>query len=421
MTDDPYRKRRSWAMRITGKPQAAEELTVVSHCSSPPSTFSRTSTIDDAPPSRPSTPKRWSFSLTPSTSPKPYPQDPEQLERPPPSRGSSFSRRSFGSMMGLSSLSLTRTITREYSADKSNPDDDKDKEKESRGRSLLRGIRIKSASQAPDTKENDQPARTRSQSPFFFRRSRNSESSPAPQSVPLVQSDAELSDASTVNYRSTSFTDDLESETDAETDDEDKTDEICFDTVTERNTEQNAQVDPDMNGIPDVEEPDPLGEGVNVVVPQEPYFPSTLNPTESSSRGKRGAKRRKSLKHEPLPFHTSRPLFDRDRCTTTITQGDPGSKLGGRTGRRYMVASDLGEESRYALEWGIGTVLRDGDELLVVHIIENDSKGTLILTHNKPVLTCFTVDPPIPNGADRALKLRRQQEVCKSVDESRQF
>lgn len=416
-------------MRITGRAprrEQAEELTIVSPCSSLPSTLSRTSTIiDDAPPSRPSTPKRWSFSLTPSTSPKPYPQDPEQQSifdrQPPPSRGSSFSRRSFGSMMGLSSLSLTRTITREYSADKSNADDEKDKEKDSRGRSLLRGIRMRSSSQAPDTKDNDPPARARSQSPFFFRRSRNSESSPAPQSVPLAQSDVDLSDASTVNYRSTSFTDDLESETDAETEDEDKSDEICFDTVTERNTEQNAQVVPDMNGIPDVEEPDPLGEGVNVVVPHEPYFPSTLNPTEGTSRNKRGAKRRKSLKHEPLPLHTSRLLFERDRCTTTLTQGEPQGKLDGRNGRRYMVASDLGEESRYALEWGIGTVLRDGDELLVVHIMENESKGTLKLTRDTPMLTCFTVDPPIPNAADRAVKLRRQQEVRKLVHESRQF
>jgi hypothetical protein len=30
-----------------------------------------------------------------------------------------------------------------------------------------------------------------------------------------------------------------------------------------------------------------------------------------------------------------------------------------------MVLSDLSDESRYATEWGIGTVIRDGDELYV--------------------------------------------------------
>jgi hypothetical protein len=30
-----------------------------------------------------------------------------------------------------------------------------------------------------------------------------------------------------------------------------------------------------------------------------------------------------------------------------------------------MLLSDLSDESRYAMEWGIGTVLRDGDELYV--------------------------------------------------------
>ena len=408
MTD---RKRRSWAMKMLGRskdprggaksppslvsPKQSADLTLVSptYSSSPPSLAS---TNDDAPVSRPSTPKRWSLSLSPSFSPTPksYPQDVDQQSiperpsvqnRPSSSRGS-FSKMSFSSMMGgLSSLSLSRTTTKECSTDKSNGDDDK-KEKESRGRSLLRGIRTKSASQAPGDKDDASSrsrSRARSQSPFFFRRSRNSESSPIPQPVPLAHSDADLSDSSAVHPRSTSFADDPESETDVETEDEDKTDGLSFDTVTERNTEQNAQIISDVQGV-DVEEPDPLGEGVNVVVPHEPYFPSSLNPREGSARGKRGAKRRKSLKHEPLPLHTARPRFERDRCTTTITQGDPES---GRSGRRYMVASDLGEESRYALEWGIGTVLHDGDELLVVHIIENDSKGAPILTCSKTTLT----------------------------------
>jgi hypothetical protein len=59
-----------------------------------------------------------------------------------------------------------------------------------------------------------------------------------------------------------------------------------------------------------------------------------------------------------------------------MIQGDPEGKSLGRTKKKYIVASDLSEESRYAVEWGIGTVLRDGDEMLIVTIVENDSRGT---------------------------------------------
>jgi hypothetical protein len=132
---------------------------------------------------------------------------------------------------------------------------------------------------------------------------------------------------------------------------------------------------PDVAGVAhEIEDPDPVGEGVNVIVAPEPYFPSSLN--SSSSRGKKAPRRRKSVKtHEPLSFNTSRPIFQRDRCTITITQGNPQGTLGDRRKRRYVVASDLSEESRYAVEWGVGTVLRDGDEMFIVTVVENEAKG----------------------------------------------
>ncbi|KAJ8583883.1 adenine nucleotide alpha hydrolases-like protein [Rhizopogon salebrosus TDB-379] len=151
-----------------------------------------------------------------------------------------------------------------------------------------------------------------------------------------------------------------------------------------------GEMDPDDAGM----DPDPLGEGVNVVVPPEPYFPSTLNRSSFASiKGKRGgAKRKKSRHHETLPLQTSRPLFQRDRCTITVTQGNP--EAYNRRRRTYIVASDLSEESRYAVEWGIGTVIRDGDNLLIVTVVENEAK----------------VDPAIPNPVDRTTRLRSQQE-----------
>ncbi|EGN97985.1 hypothetical protein SERLA73DRAFT_182796 [Serpula lacrymans var. lacrymans S7.3] len=152
-----------------------------------------------------------------------------------------------------------------------------------------------------------------------------------------------------------------------------------------------GEMDPDGDGGM---EPDPLGEGVNVVVPPEPYFPSTLNRSSFGSlKGKRGGPKRKSSRHhETLPLATSRPIFQRDRCTIKVAQGDPDAS--NRRRRLYIVASDLSEESRYALEWGIGTGLRDGDEMLIVTVVENENK----------------IDPPIPNATDRATKLRSQQE-----------
>ena len=171
--------------------------------------------------------------------------------------------------------------------------------------------------------------------------------------------------------------------TDAETEDESSNEDDVFDPITERNTERNAIIPPvDGTAVAavEIEDPDPVGEGVNIVIAPEPYFPTSLNAL-ATPRGKRtpGPKRRKTMKahHDPLPFNTSRPIFQRDRCTINITQGEPEAKLGGRRKRRYVIASDLSEESRYAVEWGIGTVLRDGDEMLIVTVVENEAKGNI--------------------------------------------
>ncbi|SPC64425.1 uncharacterized protein UHOD_07271 [Ustilago sp. UG-2017b] len=76
-----------------------------------------------------------------------------------------------------------------------------------------------------------------------------------------------------------------------------------------------------------------------------------------------------------LSLATSRPKFERNRCTITISHGesDAAAKASKRP-KRYVVASDGSEESSYAVEWTIGTVLRDGDEMLVVSVMETDTK-----------------------------------------------
>lgn len=259
------------------------------------------------------------------------------------------------------------------------------KEDEGRGRTLFSSKRWRSASQSvgPDDADRRSRSRARSQSPFILKRWRTRDSSPPIGRVPLNQSDAELSETeSTVAPRSAyqdRFDDDEAMYDDDDASDDSLSDEDYFDPITERNTEQNAIIAPDPSeAVPEVEDPDPVGEGVNVIVPPEPYFPSSLNALGAKNR--RNPKRRKTLRsHEPLPLVTSRPAFQRDRCTITITQGDPEAKLKeeGRKKRRYVVASDLSEESRYAVEWGIGTVLRDGDEMLLVTIVENEARSKL--------------------------------------------
>lgn len=41
--------------------------------------------------------------------------------------------------------------------------------------------------------------------------------------------------------------------------------------------------------------------------------------------------------------------------------------------RKYLVATDLSEESTHALEWTIGTVLRDGDTLLAIYCVDEET------------------------------------------------
>ena len=44
--------------------------------------------------------------------------------------------------------------------------------------------------------------------------------------------------------------------------------------------------------------------------------------------------------------------------------------------RMYLVATDISPEAEHALEWTIGTVLRDGDTLFAVYAVDEESSGT---------------------------------------------
>lgn len=81
-----------------------------------------------------------------------------------------------------------------------------------------------------------------------------------------------------------------------------------------------------------------------------------------------------------MSFSISRLLNNSEshRTIQIITRGEH-SKLvqeaedEHRHPRKYLVASDLSDESTYALEWAIGTVLRDGDTLLAIYCVDEET------------------------------------------------
>jgi hypothetical protein len=243
-------------------------------------------------------------------------------------------------------------------------------------------------------------SKVRAPSPFFrARRSREKQRArdASPEVGALEKDAASESDGESIATRSfrpssSAWTDD-EDETEPEHDSEDDMDEldsdelelmdedggVKFDDETVHNTEANAYFH--QGGEPDVEpgeegpldsygedvEQDVLGEGPNVVVPPEPLFPTSyMSPV----------KKRETL-DSGLELTTSRPSYARDRCTINLTHGDPDASLEESNKRlnRYVVLSDLSEESKYAVEWAIGTVARDGDEVFLISVKEDESKG----------------------------------------------
>jgi nucleotide-binding universal stress UspA family protein len=66
------------------------------------------------------------------------------------------------------------------------------------------------------------------------------------------------------------------------------------------------------------------------------------------------------------------------RCVRTIYRGDfakmqQEAEDDHRRVRKYLVATDLSDEAAHALEWTIGTVLRDGDTLLAIYCIDEET------------------------------------------------
>ncbi|KAG0045557.1 hypothetical protein BGZ83_009251 [Gryganskiella cystojenkinii] len=65
-----------------------------------------------------------------------------------------------------------------------------------------------------------------------------------------------------------------------------------------------------------------------------------------------------------------------DHATATHPEDEFNQKASTRGRKNYMVATDLSGESWHATEWAISTILRNGDELNVVTIVEDDKADT---------------------------------------------
>lgn len=295
------------------------------------------------------------------------------------------------------------------------------------------GITSPVAASRPEKVQKSKPVggssipKARAPSPFFRARKHREKQrarDTSPEVGALEKDVASESDGESIAARSyrpsnSAWTDDENGETEPESDleSEDDMDEldsdelelidedggVKFDDETVHNTEANAvyyqggqtapapgegaeggeaEVEADEGPLDkygeDVEQ-DVLGEGPNVVVPPEPMFPSSYMVN---------VKKRKTL-DSGLELVTSRPSYARDRCTINLTHGDPDASLEESNKRlnRYVVLSDLSEESKYAVEWAIGTVARDGDEVFLISVKEDESKGKSITSTESMELT----------------------------------
>lgn len=97
------------------------------------------------------------------------------------------------------------------------------------------------------------------------------------------------------------------------------------------------------------------------------------SPGNSDSEELDDIRRAQSLSIRPSSIDSSVP----HRVIRTILRGDFARMQreageGIRRLRTYLVATDLSGEAAYALEWTIGTVLRDGDTLLAIYAVDEE-------------------------------------------------
>jgi hypothetical protein len=138
---------------------------------------------------------------------------------------------------------------------------------------------------------------------------------------------------------------------------------------------------PFMDQAPNITSPPPLPISFAPTDPRS-LSSSVIPLTQKSSiTSRNGSVRRRTStlgSRQDLKLTVSRPIYQKNRCTITIEHGDwlEVAKKAERT-RFYLVACDLSDESKYAIEWTIGTVLRQGDEVGHLSQVMHQQKITM--------------------------------------------
>ncbi len=114
--------------------------------------------------------------------------------------------------------------------------------------------------------------------------------------------------------------------------------------------------------------------GVRPITNYDQTASGRSTPATSDSEEMKDIRRAQRMSINMSPIDNSIP----HRVIKTIIRGEfsrmqQEAEEGSRRLRTYLVATDLSDEAAYALEWTIGTVLRDGDTLLAVYAVDEES------------------------------------------------
>ncbi|EDN90960.1 hypothetical protein SS1G_00360 [Sclerotinia sclerotiorum 1980 UF-70] len=124
----------------------------------------------------------------------------------------------------------------------------------------------------------------------------------------------------------------------------------------------------------------PAGHKANkpVVHPHTSFDPDGSgdpSPHDSDTEADRGDVKKAQSLSLTMSAIKSTPITS--RCVRTIHRGDfkkvqQEARDNQRRTRKYLVATDLSDEAAHALEWTIGTVLRDGDTMLAIYCVDEE-------------------------------------------------
>lgn len=75
-----------------------------------------------------------------------------------------------------------------------------------------------------------------------------------------------------------------------------------------------------------------------------------------------------AIVNTPNAARAVRIVYRGDYAEVVRTAKDEGRAL-----RKYIIATDLSDESTHALEWAVGTVLRDGDTMICLYCVDEET------------------------------------------------